>query len=156
MCKTLISESSVNVNLNAFLNNKTTPVGRSAAMHGVGAEDGLHQRSAGAQSDPAWRHVPEGGAGGEPEGLPEESSPSGGAGRVSEGETHHRFSRGEDISSAVECLSFTESLSSTGRTRRDPLSDPPAAQQPTETSAGWEELQTQRDVNKHTTAQSFR
>lgn len=56
-------------------------------MHGVGAEDGLHQRPDGAQSDPTWRHVPQGGAGGEPEELPEEGSPPGGAGRVAEGET---------------------------------------------------------------------
>lgn len=26
----------------------------SVAMHGVGAEDGVHQRPAGARSDPAW------------------------------------------------------------------------------------------------------
>lgn len=58
----------------------------SVAVHGDGAEDGLHQRSAGAQSDPAWRHVPERGAGGQQEELPEESSSSGGSGRISEGE----------------------------------------------------------------------
>lgn len=55
-------------------------------MHGLGAEDGLHQRSAGAQSDPTWGHVLEGGAGGEQEELPEESCPPGGSGRVTEGE----------------------------------------------------------------------
>lgn len=56
-------------------------------MHGLGAEDGLFQRSAGAQSDPTWRHVPEGGAGGEPEELPEESSAPGGPGGDAQGET---------------------------------------------------------------------
>ena len=61
-------------------------------MHGVGAEDGLHQRSAGAQSDPTWRHVPEGGAGGEQEELPEESCSSGEPGRGAEGETHIDYS----------------------------------------------------------------
>lgn len=55
-------------------------------MHGLGAEDRFHQCPAGAQSDPTWRHVPEGGAGGEQEELPEESCPSGGSGRVTEGE----------------------------------------------------------------------
>ena len=58
----------------------------SVTMHGLRAEDGLHQRAAGAQSDPTWRHVPEGGAGGEQEELPEESSSYGGSGRVPEGE----------------------------------------------------------------------
>lgn len=56
-------------------------------MHGVGAEGGLQQRSAGAQPDPAWRLVPQGGAGGEQEELPEESSAHGGAGGSAEGET---------------------------------------------------------------------
>lgn len=58
----------------------------SVTMHGVGAEDGLHQRSAGAQSDPTWRHVPAGGDGGEPEELPKESTSPGGPGGVTEGE----------------------------------------------------------------------
>lgn len=56
-------------------------------MHGLGAEDRVYQRSAGAQSDPTWRHVSEGGTGGEQEELPEESTSSGGSGRVTEGET---------------------------------------------------------------------
>lgn len=64
-----------------------TPAVPSVAMHGLRTEDGVRQRSAGAQSDPTWRHVPEGGAGGEPEDLPEESSSFGGSGRVTEGET---------------------------------------------------------------------
>lgn len=55
-------------------------------MHGVGAEDRLQQRSAGAQPDPAWRLVSQGGAGGEQEELPEESSAHGGAGGGAEGE----------------------------------------------------------------------
>lgn len=55
-------------------------------MHGLRAEDGFHQRSAGAQSDPTRRHVPEGGAGGEQEELPEESSSSGDFGGVAESE----------------------------------------------------------------------
>lgn len=64
----------------------------SVTMHGLGAEDGLHQRPAGAQSDPTRRHVPEGGAGGEQEELPEESSSSGGPGGVAEGETDANMS----------------------------------------------------------------
>lgn len=67
-----------------------TPAAPSATMHGLRAEDGLQQRSAGAQSDPTRRLVPEGGAGGEQEELPEESSPHGGAGGVAEGETRVR------------------------------------------------------------------
>lgn len=59
----------------------------SVTMHGLRAEDWLHQRSAGAQSDPTWRHVPERGAGGEQEELPEESSSPGEPGGVTEGET---------------------------------------------------------------------
>lgn len=55
-------------------------------MHGLRAEDGVYRRSAGAQSDPTWRHIPEGGAGGEQEELSEESAPPGGAGGVAEGE----------------------------------------------------------------------
>lgn len=58
-----------------------------AAMHGVRAEDRLQQRSAGAQPDPAWRLVSQGGAGGEQEELPEESPAHGGAGGGAEGET---------------------------------------------------------------------
>lgn len=58
----------------------------SVTMHGLRAEDGVYQRSAGAQSDPTWRHIPEGGAGGEQEELSEESAPPGGAGGVAEGE----------------------------------------------------------------------
>lgn len=68
------------------MNINMTPALLSVTMHGLGAEDGVHQRSAGAQSDPTWRHVPEGGAGGEQEELPEESASSGGAGGVTEGE----------------------------------------------------------------------
>lgn len=56
-------------------------------MHGLGAEDGLQQRSAGAQPDPAWGLVPQGGAGGEQEELQEESSAHGGAGGGAEGES---------------------------------------------------------------------
>lgn len=63
----------------------------SVAMHGLGAEDGVHQRPARAQPDPTRRRVPEGGAAGEQEELPEESSPAGGAGRVSEGEASGRL-----------------------------------------------------------------
>lgn len=80
----------------------------SATMHGVGAEDGLHQRSAGAQSDPTWRHVPEGGDGGEPEELPEESSSPGGAGGVTEGETRITVTpENAQKSSVTECLILT-------------------------------------------------
>lgn len=57
----------------------------SATLPGLPAEEGLHRRSSGAQSHPAWRHTPEGGAGGEPEELPEEGRPAGAAGGVSEG-----------------------------------------------------------------------
>lgn len=64
-----------------------TPAVPAVTMHGVGAEDGVHQRPAGAQSDPTRGHVPERGAGGEQEELPEESSSPGGSGRVPEGET---------------------------------------------------------------------
>ena len=59
----------------------------SAAGHGVGAEVGLQRRPDGAQSDPAWRQRPEGGAAGQPEELQEEGSACGGAGGGSEGET---------------------------------------------------------------------
>lgn len=76
-------------------------------MHGVGAEDGLHQRSAGAQSDPAWRHVPAGGDGGEPEELPEESASPGGAGGVTEGEGRITLTPENVHSSVTECLLLT-------------------------------------------------
>lgn len=59
----------------------------SVAVHGLRAEEGLHQRPAGAQSHPAWRHTPEGGAGGEPQELPEESCSPGAVGGLSEGQT---------------------------------------------------------------------
>lgn len=59
-------------------------------MHGLRAEDGVYQRAAGAQSDPTWRHIPEGGAGGEQEELSEESAPPGGAGGGAEGECNCR------------------------------------------------------------------
>lgn len=59
---------------------------RSATLPGLRAEEGLHQRSSGAQPHPAWRHPPEGGAGGEPEELPEEGRSPGAAGGVSEGQ----------------------------------------------------------------------
>lgn len=75
------------VKYNFIFDEYTTPAVPSVTMHGLGAEDGVYQRSAGAQSDPTWRHVPEGGAGGEQEELPEESSPPGGAGGDTEGET---------------------------------------------------------------------
>lgn len=58
-----------------------------AAMHGLRAEGGVFPRAVGAQSDPAWRHFPEGGAGGEQEELPEKSNSTGGAGRVTKGQT---------------------------------------------------------------------
>ena len=79
----------------------------SVTMHGVGAEDGLHQRSAGAQSDPAWRHVPAGGDGGEPEELPEESASPGGAGGVTEGEGRITLTPENVHSSVTECLLLT-------------------------------------------------
>lgn len=56
-------------------------------MHGLGAEVGVHQRSAGAQSDPTWRHIPERGAGGEQEELSEKSFKAGGSSRLTEGKT---------------------------------------------------------------------
>lgn len=59
-------------------------------LPGVRAEEGLHQRSSGAQSPPAWRHTPEGGAGGEPQELPEEGRPPGAAGGVFEGQSAGR------------------------------------------------------------------
>lgn len=62
----------------------------SVAVHGVRAEEGLHQCPAGAQSHPAWRHTPEGGAGGEPQELPEESCSPGAVGGLSEGQTCRR------------------------------------------------------------------
>lgn len=55
-------------------------------LPGLRAEEGLQQRPAGAQSHPGGRRAPEGGAGGEPEGLPEEGRPPGAAGGVSEGQ----------------------------------------------------------------------
>lgn len=61
-----------------------------APVHGVGAEEGLHQRPPGAQPHPARRHTPEGGAGGEPEELPEEGRPPGAAGGVAEGQGARR------------------------------------------------------------------
>lgn len=56
-------------------------------MHGLGAEGGLQQRSAGAQPDPTRRLVSQGGAEGEQEELPKEGSAYGGAGGGTEGET---------------------------------------------------------------------
>lgn len=50
-------------------------------MHGLGAEDGVQQ------CYPTWKCIPEGGAGGELEELPEESCSPGGTGRVTEGQT---------------------------------------------------------------------
>lgn len=57
----------------------------SVTMHGLRAEDGVHERPAGAQPDPTWRHLPEGGAGGEQEDLSEKSSTVGGSGWVTAG-----------------------------------------------------------------------
>lgn len=71
-------------NENVFRLSTAAPT---AAVHGFGAEDGLQQRSAGAQPHPAWRLLPQGGAGGEQEELPEESAAHGGAGGGAEGET---------------------------------------------------------------------
>ena len=57
-------------------------------MHGLRAEDRVHERPAGAQPDPTWRHLPEGGAGGEQEDLSEKSCATGGSGGVAAGESH--------------------------------------------------------------------
>lgn len=58
-------------------------------MHGLGAEGGLQQRSAGAQPDPTRRLVSQGGAGGEQEELPKEGPAYGGAGGDAKGDTSH-------------------------------------------------------------------
>lgn len=77
-------------------------------VHGLGAEDGVYQRSAGAQSDPTWRHLPERGAGGEQEELSEKSSPAGVSGRITEGETGKNIIKGTPTVTArwVQLISF--------------------------------------------------
>lgn len=111
------------------LNSFMTPAALSATMHGLRAEDGLQQRSAGAQSDPTRRLVPEGGAGGEQEELPEESSAHGGAGGVAEGETWvwcWDDSTRNNLNKLKNSLGFL--LIPAGRTWSDAVPDPAAVQ----------------------------
>lgn len=102
-----------------------TPALLSVTMHGLRAEDGVYQRSAGAQSDPTWRHVPEGGAGGEQEELPEESSSSRGAGGVTEGETLNVKGL---VTHSNDSGVVTQSDRPTGRTWSGEVSDRAAVQ----------------------------
>lgn len=93
-----------------------TPPPLPVTLPGVGAEEGLHQCSSGAQSHPAWRHTPEGGAGGEPEELPQEGRPPGAAGGVFEGQgatataTSARAAAGRVTLITLRCRSPQEEL----------------------------------------------
>lgn len=97
-----------------------SPAALTAAVHGVGAEDGLQQRSAGAQPDPARRLLSQGGAGGEQEELPEEGAAHGGAGGGAEGETPTAWTGSGYGGFKREYLLSLPA----GRTRSDEVPDP--------------------------------